>query len=77
MEACRAQDRPAAQVLREFMRDYIAKSGAQDKHPAKSIKKYAFRNAGAELAVTYLNDKARPYVEPVAKALEAPLKNGI
>jgi predicted transcriptional regulator len=22
---CRAQDRPAAQVLREFMRDYIAK----------------------------------------------------
>lgn len=33
----------------------------------------AFRNAGAELAVTYLNDKARPYVEPVAKALEAPL----
>lgn len=37
----------------------------------------AFRNAGAELTVTYLNDKARPYVEPVAKALEAPLKNGI
>lgn len=31
----------------------------------------AFRNAGAELTVTYLNDKARPYVEPVA--LEAPL----
>lgn len=33
----------------------------------------AFRNAGAELTVTYLNDKARPYVEPAAKALEAPL----
>jgi len=31
----------------------------------------AFRALGAELAITYLNDKARPYVEPVAKALEA------
>ncbi len=29
----------------------------------------AFRNAGAELAVTYLNDKAEPYVRPVAEAL--------
>jgi len=25
LEACRVQDRPAAQVLREFMRKYIAK----------------------------------------------------
>ena len=33
----------------------------------------AFRELGAELAITYLNDKARPYVEPLAKALEAPL----
>jgi hypothetical protein len=24
----------------------------------------AFRDAGADLAVTYLNEKARPYVEP-------------
>lgn len=24
LEACRAQDRPAAQVLREFMREYVA-----------------------------------------------------
>lgn len=23
LEACRAQDKPAAQVLREFMRDYV------------------------------------------------------
>ncbi len=30
-----------------------------------------FRAAGAELAVTYLNDKAEPFVRPVAKALEA------
>jgi len=33
----------------------------------------AFRSVGADLAVTYLNDKARPYVEPLAKALAAPL----
>jgi enoyl-[acyl-carrier protein] reductase I len=33
----------------------------------------AFHELGAEVAITYLNDKARPYVEPLAKALEAPL----
>jgi enoyl-[acyl-carrier protein] reductase I len=31
----------------------------------------AFRRQGAELAVTYLNDKARPHVEPLARELEA------
>ncbi|MGO9701397.1 MAG: enoyl-ACP reductase FabI [Xanthobacteraceae bacterium] len=31
----------------------------------------AFRAFGAELAVTYLNDKARKYVEPLAHELEA------
>ena len=34
----------------------------------------AFRELGADLALTYLNDKAKPYVEPLARALEA---NGI
>ncbi|MFK0332662.1 enoyl-ACP reductase FabI [Rhizobium sp. NPDC090275] len=33
----------------------------------------AFRALGAELAVTYLNDKAKPHVEPLAHALEAPI----
>ncbi|RDJ10539.1 enoyl-ACP reductase FabI [Rhizobium grahamii] len=33
----------------------------------------AFRALGAELAVTYLNDKAKPHVEPLAEALEAPI----
>jgi enoyl-[acyl-carrier protein] reductase I len=33
----------------------------------------AFRSLGAELAITYLNDKARPHVEPLAKALGAPI----
>src|SRR6516165_4198737 len=31
----------------------------------------AFRSLGTELAVTYLNDKAKKYVEPLARELEA------
>src|SRR5215203_1560163 len=31
----------------------------------------AFRAFGAELAVTYLNDKAKKYVEPLVQELEA------
>lgn len=33
----------------------------------------AFRAFGAELAITYLNDKAKPYVEPLAQEVEAPI----
>jgi enoyl-[acyl-carrier protein] reductase I len=33
----------------------------------------AFRELGAEVAVTYLNEKARPYVEPLAREIDAPL----
>jgi enoyl-[acyl-carrier protein] reductase I len=33
----------------------------------------AFRRLGAELAITYLNDKARPHVEPLARELQAAL----
>ncbi len=32
-----------------------------------------FRFLGAELAVTYLNEKAKPYVAPLAEKLEAPI----
>ena len=31
----------------------------------------AFRNFGADLAITYLNDNAKPYVEPLAKEVGA------
>lgn len=31
----------------------------------------AFRAVGAEVAITYLNEKARPHVEPLAQALNA------
>ena len=33
----------------------------------------AFRELGAELAITYLNEKAKAYVEPLARKLEAPI----
>src|ERR1043166_6169357 len=33
----------------------------------------AFRAFGAELAVTYLNDKAKKFVEPLARVLDAPI----
>lgn len=31
----------------------------------------AFRDKGAQLAITYLNDKAKPHVEPLAQQLQA------
>ncbi len=33
----------------------------------------AFQELGAELAITYLNEKARRYVEPIAETLKAPI----
>ena len=33
----------------------------------------AFRETGADIAVTWLNEKARPHVEPLARELEAPI----
>jgi enoyl-[acyl-carrier protein] reductase I len=33
----------------------------------------AFRQLGADLAITYLNEKAKPHVEPLARKLDAPI----
>jgi enoyl-[acyl-carrier protein] reductase I len=33
----------------------------------------AFHELGADLAITHLNEKARPYVEPLARELDAPI----
>ena len=33
----------------------------------------AFHEMGADIALTYLNEKAKPHVEPVAKELDAPI----
>src|SRR3954449_533993 len=32
-----------------------------------------FRRLGAEIALTFLNEKARPHVEPLARQLDAPI----
>jgi enoyl-[acyl-carrier protein] reductase I len=33
----------------------------------------AFRETGAQVAITYVNEKTRSYVEPIARALDAPI----
>lgn len=33
----------------------------------------ALHQAGAQVALTYLNEKARPYVEPLAESIDAPI----
>jgi hypothetical protein len=35
LEACRTHDKPAAQVLREFMRDYVAQHEPENKSEKK------------------------------------------
>jgi hypothetical protein len=35
LEVCRAQDKPAAQVLREFMRNYVAAHNDQSDAPER------------------------------------------
>jgi enoyl-[acyl-carrier protein] reductase I len=37
----------------------------------------AFRAAGAELAITWLNEKARPYVELLAQELESSITGAV
>ena len=37
----------------------------------------AFRTVGAELAITWLNERARPYVEPLAVQLGAPITGAL
>src|SRR3984885_13732043 len=37
----------------------------------------AFRTVGAEVAITWLNERARPFVEPLARELEAPITGAL
>ena len=37
----------------------------------------AFHTVGAELAITWLNERARPHVEPLAHGLEAPITGAL
>ncbi|MCK8485247.1 enoyl-ACP reductase FabI [Aliiroseovarius sp. S2029] len=45
--------------------------GIANEHSIASGCARAFHREGAELAVTYLNERARPFVQPVAEALDA------
>jgi enoyl-[acyl-carrier protein] reductase I len=45
--------------------------GIANEHSIASGCATAFREAGADLAITYLNDKAEPFVRPVADSLAA------
>ena len=45
--------------------------GIANEHSIASGCAAAFRALGAELAVTYMNEKARKFVEPLANELEA------
>jgi len=47
--------------------------GIANEHSLAWAAAHQFRGAGADLAVTYLNDKARPHVQPLAEAVEAPI----
>lgn len=35
LETCRRQDKPAAQVLRHFMREYVAEHGSEPDRPRR------------------------------------------
>lgn len=47
--------------------------GIANEHSLAWSAAHHFRNAGAELAITYLNEKARPHVEPLAQQVGAPV----
>lgn len=48
-------------------------AGIANEHSIAAGCARAFHEAGAQLAVTYLNDKAKPFVQPVADAVSADL----
>ena len=47
--------------------------GIANEHSIASGCALAFRELGADLALTYVKDKTRPYVEPIAQRLHAPI----
>lgn len=47
--------------------------GIANRHSIATGCAHAFVREGAEVAVTYVNEKARAFVEPVAKSLNAPM----
>ncbi len=60
---------------RDHLSDPVRTPGAHRRHRQRALHRLwlrqAFREIGADVAITYLNDKARPYVEPLATELGA------
>jgi len=62
------------EILRPVLKDKKALVvGIANEHSIAYGCATAFHELGAEVAVTYLNEKARPHVEPLAQALSAPI----
>lgn len=66
-----AMERPAEALDLSGRKGLVA--GVANEHSLAWSAAEHFRNAGAELAITYLNDKAKPFVEPLARQVEAPI----
>jgi enoyl-[acyl-carrier protein] reductase I len=47
--------------------------GIANEHSIANGCAHAFRELGAELAITYVNEKTHSYVEPIARRLDAPI----
>jgi enoyl-[acyl-carrier protein] reductase I len=63
-------DKPSAQL---FAQHKVLIVGIANEHSIAYGCARAFRELGADLAITYLNDKAKTYVEPLAEELGASL----
>ncbi|RKT22602.1 enoyl-[acyl-carrier-protein] reductase [NADH] [Paraburkholderia sp. RAU2J] len=63
-------DKPSAQL---FAQHKVLIVGIANDHSIAYGCARAFRELGADLAITYLNDKAKTYVEPLAEELGASL----
>jgi enoyl-[acyl-carrier protein] reductase I len=65
---------PQLDVPRPVLKDRKALvAGIANEHSIAYGCAQAFRELGAELAITYVNEKTRKYVEPLAKELGAPI----
>ena len=65
-------DTPTSQVMAQHK---VLVVGIANEHSIAYGCARAFRELGAELAITYLNEKAKAYVEPVPR-FEVPLASG-
>src|SRR5882672_2351369 len=63
-----------AEISRPILKDAkVLVCGIANEHSIAYGCAKAFRECGADLAITYLNEKSKTYVEPLARQLEAPL----